>query len=106
MPGRVGRRGQGFKYEEEEEEMEEDEKGRRNTHVCSFQVVELNDTWYLLGGRTPRPIVDGNVIPGDSDIYNDVWISEDHGETWRQVLENGGEHWAPRGYFKGTLREE
>ena len=72
---------------------------------AGLQALELDGSFYLFGGRTPRPPSMPNPIPGDSDIYNDVWISEDRGETWQQLLPSGGDHWAPRAYFKSVSKD-
>ncbi len=70
---------------------------------AGLQSVELNDRFYVLGGRTPRPPMMPFPIPGDSDIWSDVWASDDLGVTWEKILDTGGdEHWAPRAYFKAV----
>ena len=43
---------------------------------AGLQVVGLRDRFYLMGGRTPRP-PSLPPIPGDSDIWGDVWMSKD-----------------------------
>src|SRR5210317_572087 len=53
---------------------------------AGLQVVELKNDFYLMGGRTPRP-PQFPPIPGDSDIYGDVWKSIDRGESWEKILE-------------------
>ena len=37
---------------------------------AGLQVVELGNSLYLMGGRTPREPVGGTVIPGDSDLWS------------------------------------
>ena len=69
--------------------------GRR----AGLRVVEIDDALLLLGGRTPR----NSTLPGDSDIFSDVWRSEDLGETWEQILDTGGDHWPPRAYFQSVV---
>ncbi|MEM7094296.1 MAG: hypothetical protein AAF567_14940 [Actinomycetota bacterium] len=69
--------------------------GRR----AGLRVVELNGSLLLLGGRTPR----NSTLPGDSDIFSDVWRSDDLGATWELALESGGDHWSPRAYFQAVL---
>jgi hypothetical protein len=69
---------------------------------AGLQALELGDNFYLFGGRTPRPPMMPNPIPGDSDIWSDVWLSPDRGQTWEKILETGGDHWAPRAYFKAV----
>ena len=48
---------------------------------AGLQVVELRNRFYLMGGRTARP-PSFPPIPGDSDIWGDVWMSDDRGESW------------------------
>lgn len=71
---------------------------------AGLQAVELGNRLYVLGGRTPRP-PQFPPIPGDSDIWSDVWASDDLGATWRQVLPHGGaDHWSPRAYFQALTK--
>ena len=56
---------------------------------AGLQALELNDNFYLFGGRTPRPPMMPNPIPGDSDIWSDVWVSPDRGETWEKLTSGG-----------------
>jgi hypothetical protein len=68
---------------------------------AGLQVVELDNSLYLMGGRTPREPVGGTVIPGDSDLWSDVWRSDDTGATWTRILESTpGTHWPARAYFQ------
>ena len=70
---------------------------------AGLQSVELNGRFYILGGRTPKPPMMPFPIPGDSVIWSDVWVSDDLGVTWEEILASGGEqHWAPRAYFKAV----
>ncbi len=71
---------------------------------AGLQALELEGRFYVLGGRTPRPPRMPNPVPGDSDIWSDVWVSDDRGETWEKLLESGGQHWAPRAYFKAVTK--
>jgi hypothetical protein len=73
---------------------------------AGLQALELDGRFYVLGGRTPRPPRMPDPVPGDSDIWSDVWVSEDKGETWEKLLDSGGEHWAPRAYFKAVTKGE
>ena len=42
-------------------------------------------------------------IPGDSTIWSDVWVSDDQGVSWENILPSGGDsHWSPRAYFKAV----
>jgi hypothetical protein len=67
---------------------------------AGLQVVELNDTLYLMGGRTPlNPAV--VPVPGASRIWSDVWKSRDLGASWEQVLlSDAPGHWPARAYFQ------
>lgn len=72
--------------------------GRR----AGLRVIELDGAFFLLGGRTPRD----STLPGDSDIFSDVWRSDDLGVTWTQIVESGGDHWAPRAYFQAVHKDD
>lgn len=80
--------------------------GRRWEARAGLQALELDGKFFVFGGRTPRPPSMPNPIPGDSDIYNDVWVSEDQGESWEKILESGGDHWLPRAYFKAVVKDD
>ncbi len=70
---------------------------------AGLQVVQLDRSFYLMGGRSPRAPVGGVPIPGDSDIWADVWRSDDQGKSWRLVLDTGSPgHWPARAYFKAV----
>ena len=74
---------------------------------AGLQTVELDGRFYLLGGRTPNPPMMPFPIPGDSKIWSDVWVSDDSGVSWSNILSSGLEsHWAPRAYFKAVTVEE
>jgi hypothetical protein len=74
---------------------------------AGLQTVELDGRFYLLGGRTPNPPMMPFPIPGDSQIWSDVWVSDDSGVSWSNILSSGLEsHWAPRAYFKAVTVEE
>jgi hypothetical protein len=73
--------------------------GRRWEPRAGLRVLDLDGNFYLMGGRTPRPPRQPPV-PGDSNIWSDVWVSEDRGVSWLQLLESGGGHWPPRAYFQ------
>lgn len=71
---------------------------------AGLQTVELNGRFYLLGGRTPNPPMMPFPIPGDSTIWSDVWVSEDKGASWTNILPSGeASHWSPRAYFKAVV---
>jgi hypothetical protein len=73
--------------------------GRR----AGLRVVELNGDLFLMGGRTPRQ----SEIPGDSDIWGDVWKSSDHGKTWSVVLEHDeAMAWPARAYFQAVVKDD
>ena len=68
---------------------------------AGLRIAELEGSIYLFGGRTPRD----STLPGDSDIFSDVWRSDDLGATWELLLESGGSHWAPRAYFQSVVND-
>ena len=73
---------------------------------AGLQVVYLNNSFYLMGGRTP---IDPQIVPvpGASTLWADVWQSKDMGESWQKILDsdiNG--HWAPRAYFQAVTKEK
>ena len=76
----------------------------RWTPRAGLQVVNLKNRFYLMGGRTPRP-PGFTPIPGDSDIWGDVWKSDDRGISWQKILEtNDEQHWPARAYFQAVTR--
>ena len=71
---------------------------------AGLQTVELAGRFFLLGGRTPNPPMMPFPIPGDSTIWSDVWVSDDRGANWTNILASGLDtHWSPRAYFKGVV---
>ena len=67
---------------------------------AGLQVVQKGPDLFLLGGRTPRP-PSFPPIPGDSDIWGDVWKSGDGGYSWDQILETDSPgSWPARAYFQ------
>ncbi len=69
---------------------------------AGLQVVSLGGDFYLMGGRTPRA-PSFPPIPGDSDIWGDVWKSSDLGASWRRILETDDtDHWPARAYFRAV----
>ena len=64
---------------------------------AGLRVVELGDSLFVMGGRTPR----NSPIPGDSDLWGDVWRSDDGGATWTNVVPNG-QAWPARAYFQAV----
>ncbi len=68
---------------------------------AGLRVVELDDSLYLLGGRTPRQ----STIPGDSHIWADVWRSDDLGASWDPVLTGTDTApWPARAYFQAVVK--
>ncbi|MDH3682622.1 MAG: hypothetical protein OEV40_22025 [Acidimicrobiia bacterium] len=69
---------------------------------AGLRVVELDGSLFLLGGRTPRE----STIPGDSDIWADVWRSDDLGRTWDAVLAGDDPApWPARAYFQAVVKD-
>ena len=72
---------------------------------AGLQAVELDGGLFVLGGRTPRPPQDPP-IPGDSQIWGDVWRSDDGGSVWNRVLEtDDASHWPARAYFQAVTMD-
>ena len=69
---------------------------------AGLQAVTLGDTVYVMGGRVPKD----SPIPGDSTLLNDVWSSDDQGETWINLVPTGIAlgMWAPRAYFAAVTK--
>jgi hypothetical protein len=78
--------------------------GRR----AGVEAVALDGSFFLLGGRTPRPFTpfpDGP-IPGDSQIWGDVWRSDDAGRSWTEVGPAGdGPGWPARSYHEVVVHD-
>ena len=73
---------------------------------AGLQALRLGRDFYIMGGRTPRAPSGPVVIPGDSDIWADVWKSRDRGRTWRQVNDGAGaNHWPARAYFQAVTKQ-
>ena len=71
---------------------------------AGLQVVEIENEIYLLGGRTPlNPAT--NPGPAPSQLWSDVWTSDDYGETWEQIKPNDDTSWAARAYFQAVTME-
>jgi hypothetical protein len=72
---------------------------------AGLQVVEIGGRFYLMGGRTPRPLRNPPV-PGDSDITSDVWRSDDRGRTWKRIVPTGRpDVWPARAYFQAVVKD-
>ena len=66
---------------------------------AGLQAVNHRGQFYVLGGRKP------NTVPlafGDSVFFNDVWKSNDSGQTWDLVPDGNGAPWAARAYFQAV----
>lgn len=71
---------------------------------AGLQVVNLKNRFYLMGGRTPRP-PGFPPVPGDSDIWGDVWMSTDKGLSWEKILDTSDhQHWPARAYFQAVTK--
>ncbi len=68
---------------------------------AGLRVVELEGQILMMGGRTPNQ----STIPGDSQIWADVWASDDLGRSWSQ-LADGADMWAPRAYFQLVTKDD
>jgi len=72
---------------------------------AGLRVVHLNNHFYLLGGRTPRP-PQFPPIPGDSDIWGDVWKSGNQGASWQKIYDSTSTgNWPPRAYFQAEVKD-
>ena len=61
---------------------------------AGLEVVYLNDSLFIMGGRTPSdPVADP--VFGASTIWGDVWRSDDFGQSWVLDLDTVTPgHWA------------
>lgn len=66
---------------------------------AGLRVVELDGRLFMLGGRTPNQ----STIPGDSVIHGDVWISDDGGANWTEIVEEAP--WPARAYFQAVVMD-
>jgi hypothetical protein len=72
---------------------------------AGLQAVRLGGAFYVMGGRSPRAPAGPVVIPGDSDIWGDVWRSRDRGRTWVEVNDGtASDHWPARAYFQAVSK--
>lgn len=71
---------------------------------AGLQVVNHQGSFILMGGRTPLdPAIAG--FPGASQIWSDVWKSDDRGQSWYKLLEtNDPGHWPARAYFQSVTK--
>ena len=68
---------------------------------AGLQAIKLRGKFYVMGGRSPK------IVPatfGDSNFYNDVWQSDDSGDTWNRVTDGNGAPWAARAYFQAVRK--
>ena len=68
---------------------------------AGLQAVRIGKTFYILGGRSPKMMP---LTFGDSNFYNDVWKSDDYGQSWSKVTDELGAPWAARAYFQALTR--
>lgn len=68
---------------------------------AGLRVVELDGALFVMGGRTPRD----SPIPGDSELWGDVWRSDDGGAAWAQVV-GSGQAWPARAYFQAVTMDD
>jgi len=54
----------------------------------------------VIAGRTPKQ----SSIPGASDLWGDVWRSDNAGLSWTKVLEDGAA-FSPRAYFQALVHD-
>ena len=79
--------------------------GARWSPRAGLQALQLGKRIYVMGGRTPRP-PSFPPIPGDSDIWGDVWASDDLGVSWQRILETDDtSHWPARAYFQAVKKD-
>ena len=66
------------------------------------QVLNMEGSFYLIGGRTP---IESEFI-GASILWGDVWRSDDRGKTWVQLLEDAeaSSLWKNRAYFQAVTK--
>ena len=70
---------------------------------AGLQAVRIGKTFYILGGRSPKMMP---LTFGDSNFYNDVWKSDDYGQSWSKVTDELGAPWAARAYFLAVTRRD
>jgi hypothetical protein len=69
---------------------------------AGLHTVELGGKFYLMGGRTPTDPMGAPFPP--ADFWADVWVSEDEGVSWEEILSSDTPgHWAPRAYFQTVV---
>jgi len=74
---------------------------------AGLQVLNHQNQFFLFGGRTPLDPVPylPAIIPGASEIWGDVWKSENYGNTWSNILQTDDDaHWPARAYFQAVSK--
>jgi hypothetical protein len=57
---------------------------------AGLQAVELHNHLFVIAGRTPKP---PPASPFESIIHGDVWVSEDSGQSWVELVADA-ESWS------------
>ncbi len=70
---------------------------------AGLQAVELHNHLFVIAGRTPKPPPAGQF---ESIIHGDVWVSDDLGETWVELVEDAEAMglWRKRAYFEAVTQ--
>ena len=69
---------------------------------AGLQAVELHNRLFIIAGRSPK----NTDIPRDSLIHGDVWVSDDLGVNWVELLEDAESAglWRNRAYFEAVTQ--
>ena len=69
---------------------------------AGLQVLNMDDSFYLIAGRTP---IESEFI-GASILWGDVWRSDDLGSSWSQLLDDAESKglWKNRAYFQAVAK--
>jgi hypothetical protein len=68
---------------------------------AGLAAVNLKNNFYVIGGRIPKQFP---IAIGDSEFRNDVWKSEDAGQTWLPASPDGAAPWEARAYFQAVTK--
>ena len=73
---------------------------------AGLQAVELHNNLFVIAGRTPLPPTPPDFNPFASLIHGDVWVSDDLGNTWVELLEDAESAglWKNRAYFEAVTQ--
>jgi len=72
---------------------------------AGLQAVELRNSLYIMGGRTPAPFGPPTFGPFNSVLWNDVWESRDLGASWTKLpTPKGPGMWSERAYFQAVTK--